>query len=1505
MIDFRSGREPKSSSFDYISIRIASPEEIRGPRDTKERERLELQGQRYWWSWGEVTKPETINYRSFKPEKDGLFCERIFGPVKDWECHCGKYKRIRYRGVICDRCGVEVTLSKVRRERMGHIELSVPVAHIWFFKTLPSPMGNLLNVTLRDLERVIYYSSYIVIEPGDQDVEANQLLDEDEFLQLRHKAREEGDHAFKADIGAPAVRELLNRIDVKKLAEELRGSVATETSQHRKKQMLKRLKIVDAFLTSGENGDVPNHPAWMILDVIPVIPPDLRPLVPLDGGRFATSDLNDLYRRVINRNNRLQKLIQHKAPEVILRNEKRMLQEAVDALFDNGRRSKAIRGRGKRPLKSLSDMLKGKQGRFRQNLLGKRVDYSGRSVIVVGPELRLHQCGLPKAMAVELFKPFIIHKLVEKGIAETVKRAKKIVEKESPEVYEILEEIIQDHPVLLNRAPTLHRLGIQAFEPVLVEGKAIRIHPLVCAAFNADFDGDQMAVHVPLSFEAQLEARMLMISSNNILKPSDGRPVAEPSQDMVLGSYFLTKLPRGAEEPKDGKPAPAWDKAKHYGSLAEIELALLHRRISFHTAIHFWYQPPRDAAEPKPRWVRSTAGRVLFNSILPRQVVANHGFRNDLMRKKALSELVLQSYREAGLADTVVFLDRLKEFGFRYATQGGISIGVEDLEIPSEKVKLLEEADKRVQRFQRAYNTGQITFGERYNKVIDAWTHANNDVAEAMVNNMRQSRGGFNPVFMMFDSGSRGSRDQIRQLAGMRGLMAKPQKKLTGGIGEIIESPIKSNFREGLTGLEYFISTHGARKGLADTALKTADAGYLTRRLVDVAQDVTITEEDCGTIQGLEISALKEGEDVIEPLKERILGSVASEDVFDPHELDEDGDPRLLVQSGKLIDEELSIRIDEAGIEKVKIRSVLTCEARRGCCRMCYGRNLATMDMVDMGEAIGILAAQSIGEPGTQLTLRTFHIGGASSRIAEEAERRARASGLVKYTSGLEFADVSVEYEDGTTAMVRIALTRDDESADEESKEGILVVDLNDPKRVLNRYPVPEGALIQVKEGDTVQGKNSILYTWDPYNDPSIIKLDGELRWKDLVPGSTLREELDESTGLRSIVVMADPDRELHPSVLVYAPNRKDPQEYILAEGSRIILGSDADQITRAMDLPDEGNPWSTKFKVDEYPINVAWPSKSKKEAKDKTVYLSPAVKISRGVTVTKMPRQAYKTRDITGGLPRVAELFEARRPKDPATISEIDGIVKFGEIKRGKREIYVYPVVEPGRKGEPEPPQLYEVGAGKHLRVHEGDRVRAGDRLTEGPVNPHDILRIKGPRAVQEYLLNEVQEVYRLQGVRISDKHIGTIVRQMLQKVRVTDPGDTDFLEGETVDKLTFRDENERVIKKKGAPAQSEPVLLGITKASLTTQSFISAASFQETTRVLTDAAIRGAKDDLLGLKENIIIGHLIPAGSGIYRYAEIEIEPPAGYEPPPPSEAPVEAPAPVPVALLADDEE
>jgi DNA-directed RNA polymerase subunit beta' len=1401
MIDFRSAREPRGSSFDFIQIRIASPEEIRGPRDSKERERLALQGQRTWWSWGEVTKPETINYRSFKPERDGLFCERIFGPVKDWECHCGKYKRIRYRGVICDRCGVEVTLSKVRRERMGHIELAVPVAHIWFFKTLPSPMGNLLDLTLRDLERVIYYTNYVVIDAGEQDVEPRELLDEERYLELRKKAKETGDSAFKADIGAPAVRELLNRLDIDKISEKLRSEVGHETSQHRKKQMLKRLKIVDAFRNSGDHGDMRNNPSWMILDVVPVIPPDLRPLVPLDGGRFATSDLNDLYRRVINRNNRLQKLIQHRAPEVILRNEKRMLQEAVDALFDNGRRSKAIRGRGKRPLKSLSDMLKGKQGRFRQNLLGKRVDYSGRSVIVVGPELRLHQCGLPKTMAVELFKPFIIHKLVEHGIAETVKRAKKIVERESPEVYEILEEIIQDHPVLLNRAPTLHRLGIQAFEPVLVEGKAIRIHPLVCAAFNADFDGDQMAVHVPLSFESQLEARVLMISSNNVLKPSDGRPVAEPSQDMVLGSYFLTKKTDGHEEGL--KTAP------HLGSLAEVEMAVAMGRLAVHDPVHFWYQAPPEAVDPKAEWIPTTAGRVLFNGILPRSLLAVLGFRNDVMRKKALSELVFEAYRRSGLAETVAFLDRLKEFGFRHATWGGISIGVEDLQIPHEKGEMLTAAAARVDRFQRAYSAGQITFGERYNKVIDAWTHANNDIAEAMIGGLAKAQGGFNPVFMMFDSGSRGSRDQIRQLAGMRGLMAKPQKKLTGGIGEVIESPIKSNFREGLSVLEYFISTHGARKGLADTALKTADAGYLTRRLVDVAQDVTVTEEDCGTILGLEVSALKEGEDIIEPLRERIVGVVAADDVSDPHELDEHGDPKLLVRAGELIDEEISTAIEDAGIETLRIRSVLTCESRRGICRMCYGRNLATMGMVDLGEATGILAAQSIGEPGTQLTLRTFHIGGTSARIAEKTERRTKLEGTIELGDRL----LLVPLPDGKNIVT--------------GYEGELI--LKDGEgQVRSRFQVPLGATLAVTNKQKIK-KDDLLFEWDPYTNPIMTDVTGKVRFVDIVEDETVREELDELTGLRQRVIIEDREKKLHPHIEIVqkkGDKEKKVRDYVIPEGAQLTV--------------DDGQD------------------------------------VTAGTTLAKISREAYKTRDITGGLPRVAELFEARRPKDPATISEIDGTVKFGEIKRGKREILVQP-----ETGEA---QLYEVPAGKHLRVHEGDKVRAGDRLTEGPVNPHDILQIKGPRAVQEYLLNEVQEVYRLQGVKINDKHIGVIVRQMLQKIRVVDPGDSDFLEGESVDKLIFRERNERIVKKGDKPATSEPLLLGITKASLTTQSFISAASFQETTRVLTDAAIKGAKDDLLGLKENIIIGHLIPAGTGIYRYSEIEIEPPAGFEPPPP---------------------
>ncbi|HET7550758.1 MAG TPA: DNA-directed RNA polymerase subunit beta', partial [Gemmatimonadaceae bacterium] len=1393
-------------------IRIASPEDIRGPKDPKERERLEMSGLRTWWSWGEVTKPETINYRSFKPEKDGLFCERIFGPVKDWECHCGKYKRIRYRGVICDRCGVEVTLSRVRRERMGHIELAVPVAHIWFFKTLPSPMGNLLDITLRDLEKIIYYSNYVVIEPGQMEVRPNQLLDEDEYLDLREKAREAGDTEFKADIGAPAVRELLRRLDIDKISDELRSSVAVETSQHRKKQMLKRLKIIDAFRGSGDAGGTRNKAEWMIMDVIPVIPPDLRPLVPLDGGRFATSDLNDLYRRVINRNNRLQKLIMHRAPEVILRNEKRMLQEAVDALFDNGRRSKAIRGRGKRPLKSLSDMLKGKQGRFRQNLLGKRVDYSGRSVIVVGPELKLHQCGLPKAMALELFKPFIIHKLVDKGIAETVKRAKKIVERESPEVYEILEDIIRDHPVLLNRAPTLHRLGIQAFEPVLVEGKAIRIHPLVCAAFNADFDGDQMAVHVPLSFEAQLECRLLMLSSNNVLKPSDGRPVAEPSQDIVLGCYFLTKQP--ADFGKD------LDKAPRFATLAEVEMALALGRVTFHTPVHFLVEDINGR-----RWEATTTGRVLFNSIVPPSL----GYQNRDMKKRALSELVFEAYRKEGLAGTVQFLDRLKEFGFRYATMGGVSIGIEDLEIPADKVTLLGDADARVERFQRAYQTGNITNGERYNKVIDTWTHANNDVADAMIKALRESKGGLNPVFMMFDSGSRGSRDQIRQLAGMRGLMAKPQKKLTGGIGEIIESPIKSNFREGLSVLEYFISTHGARKGLADTALKTADAGYLTRRLVDVAQDVTITEEDCGTILGLEVGALKEGEDVIEPLAERIVGTVAAEDVEDPHEIDESGRRMLLVEAGELIDEETARAIEDSGIETVRIRSVLTCEAKRGLCRMCYGRNLATMQMVDLGEAVGILAAQSIGEPGTQLTLRTFHIGGTAARIAEQTARKSKVAGVIEfgerliYVTNPEGQKIVTSYE----GEIIIRASKDENAA------------------VLSRFQVPLGAFLMVENGSEVK-RDAVVFTWDPYTTPIIADVEGTVRFVDIIEDESVSEELDELTGLRQRVIIEDREKRLHPHIEIVQEKggkEKRVRDFVIPIGAQLII-EDGEQV-------------------------------------------------GAGTILAKISREAYKTRDITGGLPRVAELFEARRPKDPATISEIDGVVKFGDIKRGKREIFVQPlrILDDGGTAvdDTQPAQLYEVPAGKHLRVHEGDRVRAGDRLSEGPVNPHDILRIKGPRAVQEYLLNEVQEVYRLQGVKINDKHIGVIVRQMLQKVRILEPGDTELLEGEHVDKGTFRETNDRAVKK-GSPATSEPLLLGITKASLTTQSFISAASFQETTRVLTDAAIRGAKDDLLGLKENIIIGHLIPAGTGQYRYSQVEIE---GMEVPAPAEEPILPPA------------
>jgi len=1351
MIDFRNTREAATASFTYIHVSIASPEQIKE------------------WSFGEVTKPETINYRSFKPERDGLFCEKIFGPVKDWECNCGKYKGIRYRGVVCDKCGVQVTLSRVRRERMGHIQLAVPVAHIWFFKSLPSRMGYLLDMTLRDLEKVLYYANYIVIKPGKSNFKKKELISEEQYIEAEEAEIEE----FKAGIGAEAVKEMLEEIDIEDLSSELRSLVKVETSPHRKKSLLKRLKVVEAFRLSG------NQPKWMIMDVVPVIPPNLRPLVPLEGGRFATSDLNDLYRRVINRNNRLNKLIEMRAPEVILRNEKRMLQEAVDALFDNGRRTRVVRGRGKRPLKSLSDMLKGKQGRFRQNLLGKRVDYSGRSVIVVGPELKLHQCGLPKTMALELFKPFIIRKLEEKGFVQTVKSAKKLVEKERPEVWDILEEIVRDHPVLLNRAPTLHRLGIQAFEPILVEGKAIRIHPLVCPAFNADFDGDQMAVHVPLSYEAQIECRVLMLSANNILLPSNGSPVASPSQDIVLGCYYLTR-----ERYNEDKDREVRKFLEPEDVIKEMEL---NPELNLHDPIELNIPQPDDPPN-KRRFVRTTVGRVIFNEVVPDEL----GFINKEMKKAALSELVFQAYRSVGLKRTVEFLDDLKEMGFRYATWAGMTVSVRDMLIPKRKHDLLEKARKEVEKITRDYQQRAITDGERYNKVIDTWTHATSDVANEMFIALKKSSDGFNPIYMMADSGARGSREQIRQLAGMRGLMAKPQKKITGQIGEIIEAPITSNFREGLTVLEYFISTHGARKGLADTALKTADAGYLTRRLVDVCQDVTITEVDCGTILGLDISALKEGEEVIEPLSDRIVGRVALEDVYDPINKDPEGNPIVLIKAGELIDEESAKMAENSGIEKVRIRSVLTCEANRGLCQKCYGRNLATMKPVEIGEAVGIIAAQSIGEPGTQLTLRTFHYGGTASRIAAQSTKTAPIDGSVK------FDDISlVENREKKQIII--------------GREGELII-LDTENRIRGRTTVPYGAILLVKDGGKIE-KDQLLFEWDPHSSPILTDVAGKVRFADIVEDITLREELDELTGKRQRVIIDDREKAYHPHIEIVNAKGRKVRDYIIPTGAHLLI-NDGDQV-------------------------------------------------DAGTLLAKLSREIYKTRDITGGLPRVAELFEARKPKDPAVITEIDGKVSFGKIIRGNRQIIVTPEV-----GDP---REYLIPYGKHLRVHEGDVVRSGDRLSEGPINPHDILRIKGPRAVQEYLLNEVQEVYRLQGVKINDKHIGVIVRQMLNKVSIVNPGDTNFLEGESVDKQLFRRENEQVIRAGGDPATSRPLLLGITKASLTTSSFISAASFQETTRVLTEAAINGARDDLLGLKENIIIGHPIPAGTGLLRYQDV----------------------------------
>ncbi len=1333
--DDREGR--KRFSFHSIRIQLASPETIRR------------------WSSGEVTKPETINYRSFKPERDGLFCEKIFGPVKDWECSCGRYKRIRYRGVVCDRCGVEVTQAKVRRERQGHIELAVPVSHIWFFKGVPSRIGNLLDMSIRDLERVLYYESYVVIDPGNTDLKRKQLLGEDEMLELQ----ENDGLQFEAKMGSEAIRDLLASIDLEELSAELRANAKMETSAQRKKETLKRLRIVEAFRQSG------NKPEWMILEVIPVLPPDLRPLVPLEGGRFATSDLNDLYRRVINRNNRLKKLIEIKAPEVILRNEKRMLQEAVDALFDNGRRSRAVRGQGNRPLKSLSDQLKGKQGRFRQNLLGKRVDYSGRSVIVVGPELELHQCGLPKNMALELFKPFIIRKLEDRGFVQTVKSAKRLVEKERPEVWDILGEIIKGHPVLLNRAPTLHRLGIQAFEPVLVEGKAIKIHPLVCAAFNADFDGDQMAVHVPLSFEAQIETNLLMMSTHNILSPANGRPLATPSQDIVLGCNYLTKAKPGS-----------MGEGKAFSSFDEVTAALQSGDAELHSRIK---------VQINGETVETTVGRVVFNEVLPPGL----DFVNKTLDKKSLEALVADCYRKLGPKTAAELLDSLKRIGFEYATLAGVTVGIDDILVPEQKKDIIRRAEEEVSNIASLYRKRAITEGERYNKVIDTWTRVTHQVEVATFDGLSKDRNGFNPIFMMADSGSRGSREQIRQLAGMRGLMAKPQKKITGGLGEIIESPVVRNFKEGLTVLEYFISTHGARKGLADTALKTADAGYLTRRLVDVAQDVIVTEDDCGSILGLEVGALKEGEEIIEPLSDRILGRVSADDVSDPI------NGSIIVQSGEEVVEEAAKQIDEAGIEKVRIRSVLTCETRRGVCAKCYGRNLATGRMVDLGEAVGVVAAQSIGEPGTQLTLRTFHIGGTASRIVEQSRIRAKCAGTIKFKSMQ-----TVRRSDGTSIVV--GHRGEAELYDEEG-------------RLRHRFSPSYGAVMRVENGQAVE-EGQELFEWDTYNIPILTEHDGYVSFGDIEDKVTVRDEVDENTGLRLMVIVDDKSKVLQPHIDIVDEDGESKARYLLPTGSRLNV-RDGD-------------------------------------------------KVSAGEVVAKIRREISKTRDITGGLPRVSELFEARKPKDHASVSEIDGVVGFGAVSRGMRKLTV--TNENGDSRE------YLIPHGRHLHVQDKDRVQAGDRLTEGPINPHDILRIKGIKEVQEYLVNEIQEVYRLQGVRIDDKHVEVIVRQMLQKVKIVDPGDTNFLEGEQVDKFQLKEENERVVAEGGQPATFDPLLLGITKASLSMQSFISAASFQETTRVLTEASIFGSVDHLRGLKENVIIGYLIPAGTGLPKYRSLRLE-------------------------------
>ena len=1338
-----------SQGFDQIMISIASPERIRS------------------WSFGEIKKPETINYRTFKPERDGLFCARIFGPIKDYECLCGKYKRMKYKGIVCEKCGVEVTLTKVRRDRMGHIELAAPAAHIWFMKSLPSRIGLMLDMTLKDLERVLYFENYLVMEPGLTPLKEKQLLSEDEY---QDAVDEFGIDSFQAGIGAEAIRDMLKEIELEPELETLRVELKETNSEAKRKKLVKRLKLVEAFIGSGA------RPEWMILEVVPVIPPELRPLVPLDGGRFATSDLNDLYRRVINRNNRLKRLIELRAPEIIVRNEKRMLQEAVDALFDNGRRGRAITGANKRPLKSLSDMLKGKQGRFRQNLLGKRVDYSGRSVIVVGPELMLHQCGLPKKMALELFKPFVYSRLEKYGMATTIKAAKRMVEKERPEVWDILEEVIREHPVMLNRAPTLHRLGIQAFEPVLVEGKAIQLHPLVCTAFNADFDGDQMAVHVPLSLEAQLEARVLMMSTNNILSPANGKPIIVPSQDIVLGLYYLTL-------DRDGETG----EGMYFSDATEIEHALNAGAVTMHAKITTRYETVDDDCNPVVLRIETTPGRMLLADLLPRHPNIKLELINRLLTKKDISNVIDEVYRHCGQKETVIFADRIMGLGFSNACRAGISFGKDDLVVPDAKKALVDETEKLVESYERQYLDGLITQGEKYNKVVDAWSHCTDRVADEMMKEISKIEKGkeVNSVFMMADSGARGSAAQMKQLAGMRGLMAKPS-------GEIIETPIISNFKEGLTVLEYFSSTHGARKGLADTALKTANSGYLTRRLVDVAQDCIITEEDCGTKESITVNAVIEGGDTIVTLADRVLGRTVAEDVVDPES------NNVIIKKNTLLDEVGVEILEEAEIEAIRVRSVLTCDTKSGVCGACYGRDLARGTPVNIGEAVGVIAAQSIGEPGTQLTMRTFHIGGAAQRGAEQSNIESSADAKVKLVN---FNVVK------NSAGVSIVMTR--------NTELILIDDRN---RERARHRIPYGAKLLVKDKAKVK-RGDKMAEWDPYTLPILTEKEGVANYVDLEEGITMREVIDDATGISSRVVV---DWKQQPKAADLRPR------VTLRDGRNRVI-----KLANGLEA--------------RYFMSV-----------DAILSVENGQKVHAGDVLARIPRESSKTRDITGGLPRVAELFEARKPKDHAIISENEGRIEFGKDYKSKRRIVVVP------EAKDEEPMEYLIPKGKHISVQEGDYVEKGDSLMDGNPVPHDILKVLGVEALANYLIDEIQDVYRLQGVRIDDKHIEVIVRQMLQKVEIVDGGDTTYLIGELIDRIEFDAENDRTKKAKGKIATGIPMLQGITKASLQTSSFISAASFQETTRVLTEAAVSGKRDNLIGLKENVIVGRLIPAGTG-----------------------------------------